>query len=167
MISLRHIARTLAFAAIAAVPATASAGELGLTSRGSVSITATVPLRLKVTWPTDLLMRRLTPGRSRLICVITNSPGSTFSLTLVGTPIGASAVDQFGASGSVLVEWRDEQNRLITAELQSDTSVRELPTATSCRDGGNDTATLRVNGGNRTEHAMNALRPWTILVAPN
>lgn len=103
-------AKILVLSAIFATPTSASAGELGSTSRSSIAIAVTIPTRFQAKALQDGEIDPTLPrgSGSQALCVVTNSRGATYSITLLpASDPKDSESAQRSDDTSVLVDWPD------------------------------------------------------------
>ena len=157
---------------IAAAATSVSAGELGSTSRSSIGIAVTIPTRLeaKVLAP-DEMSPTLLGRRSQALCIVTNSHGATYSVTLVSaSDATASALAQRSVDlATVSVDSRNQSGGFQSAKLRPAEPLRGLPAvdAEDCKPGANGIAQLMVKANEPATAALNPLRePVTLLIAP-
>lgn len=176
--SWTHVRQALIFSAFAAGSADASAGEPGQTSRTSISISLTVPPRLHVEGLGDSEIKDLLSrgSLSQQVCVVTNSPESTYSVSLLDAENGIDASpENSGAGIPVSVEWSG-QGQGAGAAYTRGVQIAQGKTATGlkassssgCHIDGNGGAKLTVQPNHRPELALNqSVPPLTLLIAPD
>ena len=171
MIGWQFVSRILVLSATAAASTSVSAGELGPTSRSSISISVTIPTRLHAQ-----VLGDAEPGapfgrqaQSQRLCLITSNLDSTYSITLSSsstTPATAAVVQPEVAPGIVLM-WVDRERNSRRTEFTPGTTLSGVIGSGSgdCRTGSSEVGALSLS---RTLRAANATSgPFTLIIAPN
>lgn len=173
MNSWTHVREALVFSVLAAASANASAGEPGHMSRSSISISVTVPPRLHVQLVGDVKVQDLLSrgSLSQEVCVVTNSPESTYSVTLLGaeTTIDASSHDS-AAEAPVSVRWTEQGDRTQAIQMTQGKTASgfRASTSNSCQMNGIGRAKLVLHPNDQAVLALNRpTAPLTLLIAPD
>lgn len=140
-------------AAISATPASAATqGTLGATSTGSVTITASVPSRARITGLADVSFVNQDPGSAATnaqdVCVWSNTATKAYTITATGSGT-ANAFTLSDGSNTVpySVEWASSIGQTTGTALSTGTASASLTsTAThqTCTSGPADSASLIV-----------------------
>ena len=160
-------------------PAQASTqGSLGSTSTGSVSISASVPNRVRISGLSDVAFTNADPSvdaaNAQSVCVWSNTSTKGYSVTATGSGAG-SAFTLANASLTVpySVEWSGSSGQTSGTALASGTTLTGLTsTATNanCASGPAASASLIVRIGSSDLQGMQASTSYTgtltLLVAP-
>ncbi len=113
----------IALAAICA-PAQASAGEMGPSSRGTITISLSIAPRMDVRTMSvsELAGTEAKPlARSQAICISANTPTRAYGVSLL-TSSAWNGPGQ-GSSGRYFVEWIDEAGKFAGARIQPGSTV--------------------------------------------
>ena len=176
----RLAASAAALAAIAApgVAAAATQGSLGATSTGSVSISASVPARARISGLTDVAFTNQDPATAassaQNVCVWSNTATRGYSITATGDGT-ANAFTLAGASTTVpyTVQWNASSGQTSGSALTAGTALGGLvSTATqqACSSGPASSASLIVGMSAATLQTMQATTNYTgvltLVVAP-
>lgn len=111
----------------------ASQGSLGDTSTGSVTITASVPNRARITGLTDVAFPNQDPSNtasnSQNVCVWTNTATKAYTITATGSG-AASAFSLSNGIGTVpySVQWADTSDQTSGTALSAGTASASLTT---------------------------------------
>lgn len=172
MNGLKHVENFLVFFAIAAVASTASSAEIGQTSRAAISISVTVPSRILVSGVADVEIADLFSrgSSSQSICVLTNYPESTYSVTLDGAEAGMADSPESADVGPASVAWSDGASGpagVLIARGETIGGFRAASTNT-CHvdDRGGAKLTVHAEGGEELALKESAA-PLTLLIAPD
>lgn len=121
-------------AALAPVPSfAASQGSLGATSSGSITITASVPNRARITGLTDVSFANQDPStaasNAQSVCVWSNTATKAYTITASGSGT-ASAFTLSNGSGTVpySVEWASTSGQTSGTGLTAGTASSSLTT---------------------------------------
>jgi len=173
----------LALGAVAAVAAPGAAlaatqGSLGTTSTGTVSISASVPARVRISGLADVAFTNQDPATAaslaQNVCVWSNTATRGYSITATGDG-AANAFTLAGASTTVpyTVQWNASSGQSSGASLTAGTALGGLvSTATqqSCASGPASSASLIVGISTSNLETMQASTNYTgvltLLVAP-
>lgn len=166
-------ARILILSAIVAASTSASAGELGSTSRGSIAIAVTIPTRLEAKALQDREVAQALPRGwdSQALCVVTNSHGTTYSITLVAASddTDSGSALRSGYSDTLSVDWSDESHGFQSAKLRPAQPIGGFPAAdaANCLPSADGTAKITIKATERVRLALNSFRePVTLLIGP-
>ena len=179
---MRRISFTtaLALAALAASsPANAATqGSLGATSTGTVSISASVPNRVRISGLSDVAFSNVDPSldasNAQNVCVWSNTATKGYRITATGS----GAANAFTLSNAALtvpysVEWAASSGQTSGSALASGTALTGLTstaTNSSCASGPATSASLVVKILAANLQGMNAATSYTgtltLLVAP-
>ena len=130
---LALLGAALATAFTSAPAFAASQGSLGATSTGSVSITASVPSRARITGLTDVDFTNQDPGTAassaQNVCVWSNTATKGYTLTATGSGT-ASAFTLTNGSGTVpyTVEWAATSGQTTGTAVTTGTATSTLTT---------------------------------------
>ena len=177
----RLVGASLAAAAVGGAAGTASAstqGSLGATSTGSVSISASVPSRVRISGLSDVAFSNVDPSvaaaNAQNVCVWSNTSTKGYQLTATGS--GASnAFTLANASLTVpyTVEWSGSSGQSSGTALTSGSALTGLTSAATnanCASGPASSASLIVRIGAASLQSMDASTSYTgtltLLVAP-
>lgn len=170
----------LSLAALASIPnaQAATQGSLGATSTGTVSISASVPARARISGLVDVAFINQDPASAASfaqdVCVWSNTATKGYSITASGDGT-ASAFTLAGASTTVpyTVQWSSSSGQSSGTALTASSSLAGLvSTATqqTCATGPAASASLVVGMSAATLQSMEALANYTgvltLLVAP-
>jgi len=178
--------RNLAGAALAAMVAMAPAGianastqgTLGSTSTGSVSISASVPSRVRISGLSDVAFTNVDPSvdasNAQNVCVWSNTATKGYRVTATGSGTANAFTLANGAlTVPYSVEWSASSGQTAGAALTSGTALTSLvSTATNvnCASGPSSSASLIVKVGSASLQTMSASTSYTgtltLLVAP-
>ncbi len=170
----RHICLailTASSALAAAAPAmAASQGSLGATSTGSVTITASVPNRARLTALNDISFSNVDPSadatNSQNVCAWSNTATKGYSITATGSGSGGAFTLASGALTPVpyTVQWNQTSGQSSGTSLTASTALGGLvSTATkpTCNSGPSATASLIVAIGASDLQDMVAATTYT------
>lgn len=174
MNSYLYVAKILSLSVTLAASTSAPAGTLGAVSRSSISISVTIPIRLETKILQNPAIHSGLGGsrKSQIFCVVTGTPGLTYSITLARTA-GTSAPEigqESNDAVSVSVDWTDQREEFHRTLLRPDKSVGGLlpagtPDCLSAVATGATKVTIRTD--DRPELLPNASSmPVTLLIAP-
>lgn len=171
------LAALLAAVAASGAPA-ATQGSLGTTSTGSVSISASVPSRVRISGLSDVAFTNADPSvdasNAQNVCVWSNSSTNGYRVTASGSGAG-SAFTLANASLTVpyTVEWSASSGQTSGSALTAGTALTGLTsTATNpnCASGPSSSASLIVKIASADLQGMAASTSYTgtltLLVAP-
>lgn len=163
--------KILMFSAIAGASASVSAGELGSTSRSSIGVAVTIPTRLVAkALHNEEMAPGLTSGRVSLaLCVVTNSRGATYDITLLPASETTNSAELSGEPPAVSLDWTDQSQGLQSANLRPRESLKGFLAAdvADCSEGAYDSGKLTIKVNALPELALNGFRePVTLLIAP-
>jgi hypothetical protein len=179
---MRRISTLLAAAlAVTTLGGTANAatqGTLGATSTGTVSISASVPNRVRISGLSDVAFTNVDPSvdasNAQNVCVWSNTATKGYRITATGS----GAANAFTLSNAALtvpysVEWAASSGQTSGSALTSGTALTGLTsTATNsgCASGPSSSASLVVKILTANLQTMNAATSYTgtltLLVAP-
>jgi hypothetical protein len=175
------VGASLAATAILGAAGTAGAstqGSLGTTSTGSVSISASVPSRVRISGLSDVTFTNVDPtvdaSNAQNVCVWSNTSTRGYQLTATGSGAG-NAFTLANASLTVpyTVEWSSSSGQTSGTALSSGSALTGLTsTATNanCASGPASSASLIVKIGSTALQSMDASTSYTgtltLLVAP-
>lgn len=166
-LALLGAALTSAFSAGPAFAA--SQGNLGATSTGTVSISASVPSRARITGLADVAFTNQDPGtaasNAQNVCVWSNTATKGYTITATGSG-AASAFTLTNGSGTVpyAVEWADTSGQTTGTALSTGTASASLTTTAvnqTCSAAPATTASLIVNIGTTDLETMDAGTNYT------
>ena len=170
-------------AAVAALGAAGSAsastqGSLGTTSTGSVSISASVPSRVRISGLSDVAFTDVDPSvdasNAQNVCVWSNTGTRGYRLTATGSGAG-NAFTLANASLTVpyTVEWSGSSGQTGGTALTAGSALTGLTstaTNSNCASGPAASASLIVKVGSASLQTMDAATSYTgtltLLVAP-
>lgn len=171
------VAALAAFGAAGAANASTQ-GSLGATSTGSVSISASVPSRVRISGLTDVAFTSVDPSvdvaNAQNVCVWSNTSTKGYRLTATGS--GAS--NAFTLANAALtvpytVEWSGSSGQTGGTSLTAGTALTGLlstATNSNCASGPSASASLIVKIGAASLQTMDASTSYTgtltLLVAP-
>lgn len=158
------IARSIAAAAIAA-SSVAHAGPLGMTSRGSVSISVTIPPHMvahEISEDADPFSPR-TGLQPRQFCIASKGI-ETYSVTLSRVPIAGNRKEsgQSGAASRIHISWSDGHT---AARLRPGSTVSGFKTTAHGCDSEVGPATLNLNAAAVSAQMYAVNGPVTIILA--
>ena len=175
------VGASLATAAIFGAAGTAGAstqGSLGTTSTGSVSISASVPSRVRISGLADVAFANVDPSvdasNAQSVCVWSNTSTRGYQLTATGSGAG-NAFTLANASLTVpyTVEWSGSSGQTSGTALSSGSALTGLTSAATnanCASGPASSASLIVKIGSASLQTMAASTSYTgtltLLVAP-
>jgi hypothetical protein len=166
-------------AALPSAPALAATqGTLGATSTGSVTITASVPTRARITGLSDVSFLNQDPGtaaaNAQNVCVWSNTATKAYTITASGS--GAANAFTLAAGASTVpysVEWASAIGQTSGTALTAGTASASLTSAAThqtCTSGPTASASLVVRMATADLGTMNAGSTYTgtltLLVAP-
>lgn len=153
-------------------------GSLGTTSTGSVSISASVPSRVRISGLTDVAFTNVDPAvdasNAQNVCVWSNTSTRGYQLTATGSGAG-NAFTLANASLTVpyTVEWSGSSGQTSGTALSSGSALTGLTSAATnanCASGPASSASLIVKIGSASLQSMAASTSYTgtltLLVAP-
>lgn len=169
---------TLAFALTSGEAFAATQGSLGATSTGSVSISASVPNRARITGLSDVAFTNQDPAtaasNAQNVCVWSNTATKAYTLTASGSGT-ASAFTLSNGSGTVpyAVEWASSTGQTSGTGMTTGTASASLTsTATNqtCASGPTASASLIVKMSTTDLGSMSAGSSYTgtltLLITP-
>lgn len=128
----------------------ATDGTLGPTSTGSLSITITIPPRVRISNVADLALGTFTGTGDKTaaddVCIYTNDPAGTYRVTATGDGTGGAFTVNDGASNELAysLRWNDQTGTTGNVLLTSGTALTGQSgantTASDC--GGSNTANI-------------------------
>ena len=171
-------AATLAALSAGGTAQASTQGSLGTTSTGSVSISASVPSRVRISGLSDVAFTNVDPSadvsNAQNVCVWSNTSTQGYRLTASGS--GAS--NAFTLANSALtvpytVEWNGSSGQTSGTALTTGSALTGLTssaTNSNCASGPSASASLIVKIGAASLQTMNASTSYTgtltLLVAP-
>jgi len=177
----RWVVTSAAFAlssALAGPSFAATQGSFGATSTGTVSISASVPARARITGLVDVAFTNQDPASAasqpQSICVWSNTATKGYSITATGDGT-ANAFTLAGASTTVpyTVQWNASSGQTSGTSLTAGTALGGLvstATAQTCASGPTSSASLIVGMTAATLQTMQASTSYTgvltLLVTP-
>lgn len=159
---------TLAAGVSIATPAMASTdGTFGATSQGSVSITASVPGRVKLTKLTDITFTTVDPSspatRAQNVCVWSNTVGRKYTIKATGS--GAASAFSLANGASTVpytVQWAQTSGQPTGTALTAGTDLADQASSAVMQDcGGGTSASLVVNIASADLQGMTAATDYT------
>jgi hypothetical protein len=153
-------------------------GSLGTTSTGSVSISASVPSRVRISGLSDVAFTNVDPGvdasNAQNVCVWSNTATKGYRVTATGSGTANAFTLANGAlTVPYSVEWSASSGQTGGTALSTGTPLTSLvSTATNvnCASGPSSSASLIVKVGSASLQTMNASTSYTgtltLLVAP-
>lgn len=165
--------------AATATPATAATqGSLGSTSTGSVSISASIPSRVRISGLSDVAFTNVDPSldaaNAQNVCVWSNTSTKGYQITATGSG-AASAFTLANAALTVpyTVEWSGSSGQTGGTALAAGSTLTGLTstaTNSNCASGPSASASLIVKIASNDLQGMNAATNYTgtltLLVAP-
>lgn len=166
-------------AGFAAVPAAAATqGTLGATSTGSVTISASVPTRARITGLNDVAFTNQDPGTAasspQNVCIWSNTATKAYTITATGSGSGSAFTLAAGANTvPYSVEWAPTSGQTSGSALTAGTASGSLTSAAThqtCTSGPSASASLIVRMSTADLSTMNAGSNYTgtltLLVTP-
>ena len=156
----------------------ASDGALGATSTGTVSISASVPARARITGLSDVAFTNQDPGtpaaNAQDVCVWSNTATKAYTITATGSGAGSAFTLSDGSTTvPYTVEWAATSGQTSGAALASGTASASLTTAAAnqtCSSAPTSTASMIVRIGTTDLSTMSAGSTYTgtltLLVTP-
>jgi hypothetical protein len=154
-------------------------GTLGANSTGSISISASVPGRVRISGLSDVVLAPLDLSvdatDSQNVCVWSNTVGRKYSIVAKGSGAGdAFELDDGSAKYPYTVSWNaagpDQSSGVPMTAGTPLTSLSSSATSSDCAAGASKTATLFVSVSSPTLQTMtadtDATGSLTLLVAP-
>ena len=175
------LARTIVAAAalgMSGVSIASTDGTLGSTSTGSVSISASVPSRVRISGLSDVAFANVDPGiaaaSAQNVCVWSNTATRGYNITASGSGAGnAFTLANAALTVPYAVEWSDTSGAASGTALTSGTALSGLASTAAnanCSAGPATTASLIVRIGASDLQNMQATTNYTgtltLVVAP-
>ena len=172
------IGAALAAALPAAQASAATQGNLGSTSTGSVTITASVPSRARISGLSDVDFTNQDPGTAALdaqnVCVWSNTATKAYTITATGSGTGSAFTLAAGAATVPYgVEWAASTGQTSGTALAAGTASASLTSAAThqtCTSGPSASASLIVRMATADLSTMDAGSNYTgtltLLVTP-
>lgn len=171
MIGWQCVRSILFLSATAATSTAVAAGEVGPTSRSSISISVTIPTRVQaqVLGDTKAGTSIEGPSQSQLLCLSTSDPGSSYSITVSprSNAPATAAVVQSEDAPRIALEWVDRQSNPRRAELTPGKTLPGFIGASSgdCRAGPGEGGALTLSSTPSAENANPGA--FTLIIAPD
>ncbi|MFN7024894.1 MAG: hypothetical protein ACK4QP_10300 [Pseudorhizobium sp.] len=168
----------LASASLSAPALAATDGTLGATSTGTVSITASVPSRVRISGLTDIDFTNQDPATAassaQNVCVWSNTATKAYTITATGSGAGSAfTLSNGSAAVSYEVQWAGISGAMAGTTLtagSASSSFSSTATNQNCASGPSASASLIVGLGTGALSAMNAGANYTgtltLLVTP-
>jgi hypothetical protein len=172
------IVATVLATAPAGIASASTQGTLGATSTGSVSISASVPSRVRISGLTDVAFTNVDPSvdaaNAQNVCVWSNTATKGYRVTATGSgTANAFTLVNSGLTVPYTVEWSASSGQTGGTGLASGTALTGLTstaTNSNCASGPSASASLIVKIGAPSLQTMNASASYTgtltLLVAP-
>lgn len=171
-------AGVLALAASTGAMAAPTQGTLGATSTGSISITASVPGRVRISGLSDVVLTNSNPlvtaSQAQDVCVWSNTAGRKYQVTASGSgAAGAFTLSDGTTTYPYAVAWNAAAGQSSGTALAANTALTSLASAATnsdCSAGVSKSATLFVSLTPATLQTMtaglDATGTLTLVVAP-
>ena len=156
----------------------ATQGSLGATSTGSVSISASIPSRVRISGLSDVAFTSVDPSidasNAQNVCVWSNTSTKGYRVTATGSGAGnAFTLANAALTVPYTVEWAATSGQSSGSSLTSGTALTSLTSAatnSNCASGPAASASLIVKIGSADLQTMAAATSYTgtltLLVAP-
>lgn len=156
----------------------ATQGSLGSTSTGSVSISASVPSRVRISGLSDVALTNVDPSvdasNAQNVCVWSNTSTKGYNITATGSGAGnAFTLANAALTVPYTVEWSGSSGQTAGTALTSGTALTGLTstaTNSSCASGPSASASLIVKLASPDLQTMQPLTNYTgtltMVVAP-
>jgi hypothetical protein len=160
----------LASAMTAAPVFAATQGNLGATSSGNISISASVPSRARITGLADVAFTNQDPGtaasNAQNVCVWSNTATKGYTITATGDGGGGNAFTLSNGSTTVpyTIEWNASSGQPSGTALSTGTASAALTTTAThqtCSSGVSSTSSLVVRIGTAELGTMSAGTSYT------
>ena len=157
--------------ALTAAPAyAANQGNLGATSSGNITISASVPSRARITGLADVAFTNQDPGtaasNAQNVCVWSNTATKGYTITATGDGGGVNAFTLSNGSTTVpyTIEWNSSSGQPSGTALSTGTASASLTTTAThqtCSSGVSSTSSLIVRIGTAELSTMSAGTSYT------
>lgn len=175
---LTPAATVLAALAVNGTAHAATQGSLGATSTGSVSISASIPNRVRISGLSDVAFTNVDPSvdasNAQNVCVWSNTATKGYRLTATGSgAANAFSLANAGLTVPYSVEWSTSSGQTSGTALTSGsalTGLTSVATNSNCASGPSSSASLVVKILSADLQGMSAAASYTgtltLLVAP-